>query len=337
MLQRLLRNARRLHSEMSESWAGLTPRPELENEIAGIFRQGHFPSAGSDQLQQTLRDFYQRVLGLSSPQIVEVHSLQRAAQVFRDGPRLPVKAALMFNSLHQPGLVMKQTVAEWSSKIEAVWALPRAHQTVPLALWAHSLGIVSPQAPRWLFHHRAARGGLPERLAGALVECGIWCAWLRSDQVVALRAPTRLRVDGDGALDSSHGPAIEWADGNRFWAMGATALEADFHPGGVTVTDLQTAGLNRREALIDIKGYPWLLEQLPARLLDFDLEANGCPRRLLEIYLPPENVVVAVVVCPSTGKQAYLRVPPDTQSCREAVAWTFGYEQSGKYQPWQQT
>jgi len=337
MLNRLIRNARRLHSELNQSWASFTPRPELETKINQVFRQGLFPSASSQQLQQALQDFYQRGLGLPSPQVLEVHSLQRAAQVFEDGPRLPVKAALLLRSLHQPGSPMKNAVNEWTRKISPVWAVPRAHQTVPLALWNHSLGLVSAQAPRWLFHHRAERGGLLERLAGRLLECGLWCAWLRADQVVALRAPRQLRVDADGALDSTRGPAIKWADGERFWAMGATALGPEFDPARVTLNDLQTAGPNRREALIDIKGYPWLLEQVQARLLDFDLEANGCPRRLLEIPLPPENVVVAVVLCPSTGKQAYLRVPPEIQTCRQAVAWTFGYEQPGQYQPWQQT
>ena len=337
MLERLWRNARRLHAELSDGWAGLSSQPEIEAETARIFAEGRFPSAGSEQLQAGLKDFYQRALGLPAPQIEEVHSLQAAARAFENGPRLPLKSALLLASLHQPDTIMKKVAPEWTRKIEPVWNLPRAHQTVPLALWNHSLGLVSAQAPRWLYHCRAGRGGLLERLAGRLLECGLWCAWLRADQVVALRAPSRLRVDADGGLDSSRGAAIEWPDGNQFWAMGRTVLEPDFDPAQVTLAALQVAALERREALIDIKGYPWLLEQAGARLVDFDLEVNGCPRRLLEIPLPPENVVVAVVVCPSTGKQAYLRVPPDIQTCREAVAWTFGYDQSASYQPWQQT
>ena len=337
MFNRLLRNAQRLHSELSESWAGLKPRPDLVTQTTEVFRQGRFPSASSEELLQALRDFYVRALGLPAPRIVEVQSLQQAAQAFRDGARLPVKAAVLLNSLHRSSPVLSKLVLEWNQRIGLVWDLPRVHSTVPLALWSQSLGIVSAQAPRWLYHHRAARGGLLERLAGRLIECGLWCAWLRADEVVALRAPRQLRVDADGGLDSSRGPAIEWADGSRFWAQGLTALQPDLDPERVTVEHLRGANLNVREAIIDIKGYPWLLDQIPSRLLDFDLEANGCPRRLLEIPLPPENVVVAVVVCPSTGKQAFLRVPPQTQTCQEAVAWTFGYDEPGQYQPWQQT
>ena len=337
MLDRLWRNARRLHSELSDTWAGLGPRPEVEAETARVFRQGRFPSAPAEELEAAITDFYQRALGLPEPQILEVHSLQAAARVFEDGPRLPLRSALVLASLHHSGSVMKNMTDEWSRKIEPVWSLPRAHQTVPLGLWNQTLGLVSAQAPRWLFHYRAGRGGLLERLAGRLLECGLWCAWLRADQVVALRAPTQLRVDADGGLDSSRGAAIEWGDGSRFWAMGRTALEWDFDPAQVTLSMLRTEGLNRREALIDIKSYPWLLEHAETRLVDFDLEVNGCPRRLLEVQLPPENVLVAVVVCPSTGKQAYLRVPPDIETCRDAVAWTFGYDQSASYTPWQQT
>jgi len=337
MLDRLWRNARRLHSELSDGWSGLSRQPEVAAETARIFAEGRFPSAGSAELQAALKDFYQRALGLPAPQILEVHSLQAAAQAFEDGPRLPLKSALLLASLHQSGSPMKSVVTDWRRKIEPVWNLPRAHQTVPLALWNHSLGLVSAQAPRWLYHHRAGRGGLLERLAGRLLECGLWCAWLRADQVVALRPPSQLRVDAEGGFDSSRGAALEWTDGDRFWAMGRTVLGADFDPAQVTLAALQVAGLERREALIEIKGYPWLLEQAGARLVDFDLEVNGCPRRLLEIPLPPENVMVAVVVCPSTGKQAYLRVPPEIETCRDAVAWTFGYDQSDRYQPWQQT
>lgn len=337
MLHRLRRNAQRLQSELSERWTSMVPRPELEGEVLGVFRQGRFPSASSEELKRALQDFYQRALGLPAPEVLEVQSLQQATEVFREGPRLPVKSALLLRTLHQPGSVLKGAVREWQEKVEPVWDLPRAHQSVALALWNQALGLVSPQAPRWLFHHRSGRGGLVERLAGRLLECGLWCAWLKADQVVALRAPRHLRVDGDGELDSTRGPAIEWGDGQRFWAMGRTSLGADFDPSEVRLADVQNAGVNRREALIDIKGYPWLLEQAPTRLLDFDLETNGCPRRLLEVQLPPENVVVAVVVCPSTGKQAYLRVPPETRTCQEAVAWTFGYEEPLGYQPWQQT
>lgn len=47
-------------------------------------------------------------------------------------------------------------------------------------------------------------------------------------------------------------------------------------------------------------------------------------RRLLQWRLWFDEPVVAVeVVCPSTGEDYLLRVPPETRTCREAVAWTF--------------
>jgi hypothetical protein len=131
MFGRLLHNARRLHSELSQSWAGLKPRPDLMAESAEVFRQGRFPAASSQDLLQALQDFYVRALGLPAPRIVEVQSLQQAAQLFRVGPRLPVKAALLLNSLHRASPVLSQVVLEWNQRISQVWELPRVHRPCP--------------------------------------------------------------------------------------------------------------------------------------------------------------------------------------------------------------
>ncbi|HEX7380479.1 MAG TPA: hypothetical protein VF278_25420 [Pirellulales bacterium] len=40
-----------------------------------------------------------------------------------------------------------------------------------------------------------------------------------------------------------------------------------------------------------------------------------------------------VVRCPSTGQQYVLRVPPNMRTCRQAIAWTAGFDDAEKYQP----
>jgi hypothetical protein len=45
-----------------------------------------------------------------------------------------------------------------------------------------------------------------------------------------------------------------------------------------------------------------------------------------------EAIVAVQVVCPSTGRQYALRVPPATKTAREGVAWTFGVDASA-YNP----
>lgn len=338
MLSRLRANARRLQQEATLLLGSLQPRPELKQDIRRLFEHGPFPSQPSPQLQLALRQLYERGLGLASPRIREVGSLHAAAQAFRDGPRLGPKAALLLSHLHSQTLsTMQPTVQWWAERVSRVWERPRAHQSVAVALWTQTLGLVSPAAPRWLFHHRAEHGGLLEQLAGKVVESGVWCAWLKADEVVALRAPTAVRLDQEGRLHSRGGAAIEWADGRRYWAVNGEALPEDFDPAEVNLTRLQSSTLRQRENLIDLMGYEWLLAQAPCRLIDLDLEPTGYPRRLVEVPLPPENVVVVVVTCPSTGKNSYLRVPPTMLSCHQAVAWTFGFDDPAEYQPWQQT
>jgi hypothetical protein len=337
MLARLRCNAERLKQEARQFLGSLKPRPDLQQEVGQLFEHGSFPALPSPQLQHALRQLYQRGLGLAAPRILEVQSLHQASEVFRDGPRLPPKAALLLSALHNRSATMSDSVEAWRERVGAIWEGPRAYQTVPVALWSQTLGLVSPSAPRWLFHYRAGRGGLLEQVAGQVLEAGVWCAWLKADEVVALRAPRAVRLNPEGQLHARGGAAIEWADGRRYWAVNGVALPEDFDPAEVNLTRLRAASLREREMLIDLMGYEWLLAEAPCQLRDLDLEPSGYPRRLVEVPLPHEEVVVVVVTCPSTGKNAYLRVPPSMQSCHQAVAWTFGFDESSHYQPWQQT
>lgn len=53
------------------------------------------------------------------------------------------------------------------------------------------------------------------------------------------------------------------------------------------------------------------------------LDAHPSHPYALENLRFDEPVVAVEVVCPSTGEDYLLRVPPETRTCREAVAWTF--------------
>ncbi|MBI3929005.1 MAG: hypothetical protein HY319_25910 [Armatimonadetes bacterium] len=40
---------------------------------------------------------------------------------------------------------------------------------------------------------------------------------------------------------------------------------------------------------------------------------------------------------PSTGRRYHLRVPPATERCSEAVAWTFGFSAPTEFRPLRET
>ena len=91
----------------------------------------------------------------------------------------------------------------------------------------------------------------------------------------------------------------------------------------------------RREALERV-GLKWFFETFhPQRSVveDTDVDGAGNRRELLRVEMEmDEPLVVVHVIDPSTREHYYLRVPPDTASCKEAVAWTFGLD-AGRYAP----
>ena len=50
-----------------------------------------------------------------------------------------------------------------------------------------------------------------------------------------------------------------------------------------------------------------------------------------------EPLVCVVVLCPSTGRRYMIRVPPATKTCREAIAWTAGFDRAEDYAPLKET
>ena len=54
--------------------------------------------------------------------------------------------------------------------------------------------------------------------------------------------------------------------------------------------------------------------------------------RLVRREAGDEPIIAVQVVCPTTGRQYVLRVPPETKTAREGVAWTFGLP-AALYQP----
>jgi hypothetical protein len=85
--------------------------------------------------------------------------------------------------------------------------------------------------------------------------------------------------------------------------------------------------------MLERVGLSRFIAHAQAEEVDVDHDAGG-PRRLLRIPLDGEaDLVCVVVLCPSTGRQYILRVPPRMQTCRQAIAWTAGFENPEEYQP----
>jgi hypothetical protein len=107
-----------------------------------------------------------------------------------------------------------------------------------------------------------------------------------------------------------------------------------FHPETLSTAEiLGERNAELRRVMIERFGYERLLAETQAVELDRDSDPGG-ERRLLRIPLEgDEDIVCVAVQCPSTGHKFILRVPPNMQNCRQAIAWTAGYDNPDDYAP----
>ncbi|MBI3928392.1 MAG: hypothetical protein HY319_22815 [Armatimonadetes bacterium] len=165
------------------------------------------------------------------------------------------------------------------------------------------------------------------------LRCGIWDGYYRTDLAVVFPAPTvrwELR-DGERRLHSTTEPAIEWPDGFRlYFVSGVWVEDGDLieDPARITLKRiLREKNAEIRQALIRVVGPERFLGMTRAEVVDEDTDRAGMPRRLLRLVVGRgEQWCILEVECPSKHDKHYLWVPPHSQRCSQAVAWTFGFE-----------
>lgn len=107
-----------------------------------------------------------------------------------------------------------------------------------------------------------------------------------------------------------------------------------FHPEQLTAKEaLAERNAEVRRVMIERLGYLRFAQEAKARVLDQDEDAGG-PRQLLAIDLQADEPLVGLAcVCPSTGRQYFLRVPPKMKTCHQAAAWMAGFDDPSLYRP----
>jgi hypothetical protein len=107
-----------------------------------------------------------------------------------------------------------------------------------------------------------------------------------------------------------------------------------FRPGTITVVEvLAERNAERRRVLLERFGFERFMLEAGAAVVDRDRDAGG-ERQLLKVKLEgDEDLVCVSVSCPSTGRHYLLRVPPAMRTCRQAVAWTAGFDDPELYKP----
>lgn len=96
---------------------------------------------------------------------------------------------------------------------------------------------------------------------------------------------------------------------------------------------LAETNAEKRRVMLERMGYEKFLADAQGETLDEDRDAGG-PRRLVKVPMAGDEALVCVsVICPSTGRQYVLRVPPDTATCHQAAAWVAGFDNADDYRP----
>jgi len=100
---------------------------------------------------------------------------------------------------------------------------------------------------------------------------------------------------------------------------------------------LGEANTELRRVMIERVGFEKFVAEVEAEVLDVDRDPGG-ERRLIRVELPDDEPIVVVAVhCPSTNRQYIIRVPPTMRSCRQAIAWTAGFDEPDEYSPIEET
>lgn len=107
-----------------------------------------------------------------------------------------------------------------------------------------------------------------------------------------------------------------------------------FRPDQLDVSEIMAEpNVERRRVMMERFGFERFMAAAGAEVIDADTDRGG-PRRLLRVAIPGDEPLVCVsVICPSTQRHFMLRVPPAMTSCRQAVAWTAGFDDTSAYQP----
>jgi hypothetical protein len=188
----------------------------------------------------------------------------------------------------------------------------------------------------WLPLYEAA--GMAEDLGRMARSAGWW--WPFENAVILTERPLALRLDDQDRLHHGDGPALAYSDGFALHSWRGTPLTTEFGQQlAATTPESIRAEENAELRRMMVEHYT------PERFLQ---ESGATPLqedeagKLWRVEMGSDEAVVMVEVVNSSPEPDgtfniyFLRVPPDTQTAKAGVAWTFGLTED-EYQPLRQT
>ena len=171
---------------------------------------------------------------------------------------------------------------------------------------------------------------------------GLYCFWVtesprwRGGRELILVPRPALHV-AEGRLHRPDRPAVEWRNGLSYWFWEGLHIPRRVAAQSSEQARLQvlirTPNLERRRLLLDRLGYERFLELTDAELAQQD-DYGKLWRTGHSVDGEQLTVVEVVNSTPEpdgSRRRYFLRVPPDTLTARQAVAWTFGFDDPHQY------
>ncbi|GIG00513.1 hypothetical protein Cci01nite_56060 [Catellatospora citrea] len=173
------------------------------------------------------------------------------------------------------------------------------------------------------------------RVAGS---AGWW--WAFEQVAILTERPRAVHRDNLGRLHHGDGPALSYPDGFGLHAWSGMPMPAEIAAELPTLTVeriRRESNAEMRRVMLEHFGFDRYLRESGAVATQSDTFG-----KLWRVELPGDEPLVMVEVVNATAepdgsfRTYFLRVPPDMQTARQGVAWSFGLR-SREYQPEQQT
>jgi len=175
-----------------------------------------------------------------------------------------------------------------------------------------------------------------------LASGGFGCFFYGQTNII-LKRPIVIRRNQNLVLHCEDGPAVRWADGTSlyFWNGIEVTEKLIAYPETITREDiLGEQNVEVRRCYQEALGSEKFASLLGLVALDQKKDRFGNTMTLYKTVekdkLIGEHIHFAKVICPTTGRNYFLCVPPKISSVDEAVAWTFG-KSVKEYKPERET
>jgi len=152
--------------------------------------------------------------------------------------------------------------------------------------------------------------------------------------------PVKINVDSQGQLHSHSEPAIEFTDGWKYYASHGMKIPNWIveYPEKLTVEAINNEeNVEIRRVMLEIYGFERYFKSSNAELVDKgDIERDGV---LWRIPFEDDEDIYMLEMQNSTPNQDetfktyFIRVPPYMESAKQAMAWSYGFENPDDYNP----